>query len=64
MEIDIFSYVNEEDKSETTNMYYPFIDNMSEFFPELDTGFWILEEYFLIFLCAIYNEMAIHTTDF
>lgn len=39
MEIDIFSYVNEEDKSETTNMYYPFIDNMSEFFPELDTGF-------------------------
>lgn len=61
MVVNIFPYVNEEGRSETTNMYVEIspIHNMSEFFSELDTGFWILEEYFLFF-CAVYNGFMTH----
>lgn len=65
MVVNIFPYVNEEDRSETTNVRIEMspIHSMSEFFSEPDTGFWILEEY-VLFFCAIYNGVSTDTTHF
>lgn len=41
----------------------PSVNNMSDFFAELNSSFWILEEYYLSF-CTIHNLTATDMTTF